>query len=912
MNEVVTGKKSRKQMRGMKLSPAKRWVAASLAGVLWIMPVIGSEGLPHFGPGTAPLAQAATASFKVTKLGEEAITSGAVIMKYKYATTRSGKAAAGLADVIRVDLSNPYVSLDVMTGKGGNLTTRQSTGGMAVETGAVAAVNGDYFNTGGEGAPIGGQVSGGVLVSTPSQLQGMFAFAVTKDRKPVIDEYTFEGLVTAEDGSQFPLSGINKGAYTPEGGASTYSHANAAYIYTDAWTAVERPKNSSASPVEVLVENDIITQISAAGQGGLPMAVPKGAYILRTHGLAAQFVTGHLVVGQRLMTNYSLRSKTTQQSLDPASLQMMIGGHTILVNGGKAATFSRSTSSIGGYRARTALGYSQDGRYVYVIAAEKNANSEGMSLTELQSFMTNIGVWKGLNLDGGGSTTMVDRPLAETSTTLTFNTEYGKEQRSIVNALGVYTSAPQGEVKGIKISGNSVLLIGQKASYSLKGYDTYYNPIDVAAANPAWTASNGSATISSGEVTAVKPGTVTLTATSGSASASTKVTVLGGEDLTSLSVGTATAPLSAGASVSVPVTAVAKNGSTINVPNSALKWKFIGFKGSVADGTLTVDSVNPGATTGYAIARYDGFSTAVVLSGASATAWEDFENVTYPIAFTSNVANVTGTAVVTDGSAERAGSKVLSLSYDMTAGSGKMYAYAQLNGTSGKSIPAAATSMSLDVMGDMSLNWLRAEVVDSSGATAYIDLAKVIDWNGWKNLNIDLSGSGMKFPASLKRVYVVNVEEGQDERAKTGTVAFDNISFVMPSLSSEAGLPKGTASMKVGSKSIIFNGTSKPIDVAPVVKDETIYVPIKYVMDAFGGSASWTSATKKIMVLRGSKVMELTVNNKEYLLNGKRLSAGVTPLILQGRTLVPLRLVSEQLGLTVNWAQKTKTVTIES
>lgn len=910
MSEVFMGNSDKKPGRGAGKPAAKRWIAASLAGVLWIMPVIGSEGLPGLGTGTAPVAQAAASSFTVTKLGEEVITSGAMMMKYKYTALRSGKSATGLADVIRVDLNNPYVSLDVMTGKGGNLTTRQSTGGMAAETGAVAAINGDYFNTGGEGAPIGGQVSGGVLVSTPSQLDGMYAFAVTKDRKPFIDEYMFEGLVTAEDGSQFPLSGINKGAYSPEGGSSTYSHANAAYIYTDAWTALDRPKNSSTTPTEVLVQNDVITQISL--DAALPMAVPDGAYILRTHGLAAQFVKAHLAVGQKLSSVYSLKSKTTQQSVDPASLQMMIGGHTILVNGGKAAAFSRSTSSIGGYRARTALGYSQDGRYVYLIAVEDNANSAGMSLTELQSFMTNIGVWKGLNLDGGGSTTMVDRPLAETSTTLTFNTEYGTEQRSIVNGLGVYTSAPQGAVKGIKISGSPVLLIGQKASYTLKGYDTYYNPIDVASVNPAWTSSNGSATVSAGEVTAVKAGTATLTATSGAASASTKVTVLGGEDLASLSVGTATAPLTAGTTVSVPVTAVSKSGASLTVPASALKWEMVGFNGSVQNGKLTVNSVNAGVTTGYAIARYDGFSTAVVLSTAAATAWEDFENVSYPIAFTTNAAGVTGTAAVVAGSAERAGSKVLSLSYDMTAGSGKMYAYAQFNGTTGKSIPAAATSMSLDVMGDMSLNWLRAEVVDNAGTTAYIDLAKVIDWNGWKSLNIDLSGSGIKFPATLKRVYVVNVEEGQDERAKTGTVGFDNISFVMPSLSSEAGLPKAAASMVIGSKSLTVNGTKKAIDVAPIVKDNTTYIPIKYVVDVFGGSAAWDQNTKKIMVLRGAKALDLTVGKKEYVLNGKRQSAEVAPLILDGRTLVPLRLVSEQLGLTVKWEQKTKTVTIES
>ncbi|MCL6601882.1 MAG: phosphodiester glycosidase family protein [Paenibacillus sp.] len=894
-----------------KISHTKKWVAASLAGVLWIMPVIGSEGILQFGQGSVSVVKAADSAFSVTKLGEEVITSGAIMMKYKYSAARSGKNVTGLADVIRVDLNNPYISLDVMTGKGGALTTRQSTGGMAKETGAVAAVNGDYFSTSGEGAPIGGQVSSGIVMSTPSQLDGMYAFAVTKDRKPVIDEFSFEGMVTAADNAQYPLAGINKSAYYPEGGSNKYSHAHALYIYTDAWTALERPKNSSTTPTEILVENGVITQISA--NAALPMAVPKGAYILRAHGLAAQYAIAHMVVGQALNVSYSLVSKTTQQSMDPASLQMMIGGHTILVDNGKAAAFSRAITSIGGYRARTALGYSQDGRYVYVIAAEKNNNSAGLSMTELQSFMTSIGVWKGLNLDGGGSTTMVDRPLAETSTRLTFNTEYGTEQRSVVNGLGIYTTAPQGVVKGIKISGSSVLLIGQQASYSLKGYDTYYNPIDVASGNPSWSSSGGSVTVNAGQATAVKPGTVTLKAVSGAASASTSVTVLGGEDISSLTVGTATAPLTAGSSISVPITAVTKSGANISVPNSSLKWEFVGFKGRVQDGRLTVDSVNAGVTTGYAIARYDGFSTGVVLSTAAATTWENFENVSYPVAFTTNAAGVTGTAAVTAGSGDvGAGSKVLSLNYDMTAGSGKMYAYAQLNGTTGKAIPAAATSMSIDVMGDMSLNWLRAELVDNSGATVYVDLAKIIDWNGWKNLNIDLSGYNIKFPASLKRLYVVNVEEGQDERAKTGTLAFDNISFTMPSLSSDAGLPTASVSMTIGQKSIMVSGTKKSIDVAPIMKDGTTYVPIRYVLDAFGGNASFDAVNKKIMVLRGSKVLDLTVGKKEFLLNGKRQSAEVAPLLLQGRTLVPLRLVSEQLGLIVKWEQNTKTVTIES
>lgn len=89
-------------------------------------------------------------------------------------------------------------------------------------------------------------------------------------------------------------------------------------------------------------------------------------------------------------------------------------------------------------------------------------------------------------------------------------------------------------------------------------------------------------------------------------------------------------------------------------------------------------------------------------------------------------------------------------------------------------------------------------------------------------------------------------------------------------------------------------------------------MPIKHVLDAFGGQASWDSKNQRITVLRGGKLIDLVVGQKEFILNGKRQSATVAPYVTGGRTLVPLRLVSEQLGLTVKWEQKTKTVTISS
>lgn len=886
----------------------KKLILVTLAGMIWIQPV-WNVGTEWFGPAST----AHAASEQAVKLSEEYITSGAKLLKYQYTTTRSGKSVKVLADVIQVDLTNPYVHLDVMTGKGGQVTTRQSVQGMARETGAVAGVNGDFFSTTGQGVALGGAVSQGTVVTSPSQLAGMYAFALRNDGTPMIDRFEFQGSVMTDSGLTFPLSGINQEAYITEPDKS-YSHANKMYIYTSAWKSEDRPKDSSTTPTEVLVQGGVVQQISI--KAPIPGTVPSDGYILRAHGTAADFVAANLYVGQQLDTNYRLRSLSSGQELNPADLKMMIGGHTLLVDQGKPSSFTRSVTSISGSSAvaRTAIGYSQDGKYAYLIAAEKNNSSSGMTLSELQKFMAAIGIWKGLNLDGGGSTTMVDRPLAENEVTLTFTTSNGDgSQRAVANGLGVYTTAPQGTLKGLKVSGASSLLIGQTADYSLKGYDTYYNPVDASGIQATWKADNGNVSWTGAGFKGVKPGTSQITAVSGDAKTSMKVTVLGGSDLDSLASTTTYAPLAAGTSVSVPMQAKLKDGRTIEVPAESLTWEFKGMKAAVSGGVLTVQSVNAGAKVAYATAKYDGFSsTPIVLSTAEEQIWENFENTGYPISFKGLPSEAAGTAMVVQGTGERQNSKVLKLDYDLTNGTGNKFAYAEFNETAGRSIPDGSTAMSVDVLGDSSLNWLRAEFANPDGKAVYVDLAKPLNFSGWKTLTVDLSAAGLKPSAKLKRLYLVNLEEGQDERALTGSVSFDNIKFTSPVMDGDTGLPSAKVVMTVGQKSLTVNGKKQSIDVAPLLQNDTTYVPIRYVLDHFGGQSEWNATSKKVTVLSGSTVMELTVGKKEFTLDGTRKQSTVSPIIVDGRTLVPLRLVSEALGIDVKWEKKTKSITLES
>ena len=92
-------------------------------------------------------------------------------------------------------------------------------------------------------------------------------------------------------------------------------------------------------------------------------------------------------------------------------IQAAVGGQALLIhNGSIPNSFSQE---ITGRVARTALGYTADGRTLYLACAEKSSNSQGMTQWEMSYFLSGLGAHWAINLDGGGSTTMVARPLAE-------------------------------------------------------------------------------------------------------------------------------------------------------------------------------------------------------------------------------------------------------------------------------------------------------------------------------------------------------------------------------------------------------------------------------------------------------------------------------------------------------------------
>lgn len=111
---------------------------------------------------------------------------------------------------------------------------------------------------------------------------------------------------------------------------------------------------------------------------------------------------------------------------------------------------------------------------------------------------------------------------------------------------------------------------------------------------------------------------------------------------------------------------------------------------------------------------------------------------------------------------------------------------------------------------------------------------------------------------------------------------------------------------------VILDGRQLSFDVPPVVESGRTLAPLRVIFEALGAKVSWDDATKTVTAKKGSIVIKLTVNQKTAYKNNSPIQLDVPAKAVSGRTLVPLRFVSEALGASVKWDGKTQTITITS
>ena len=118
--------------------------------------------------------------------------------------------------------------------------------------------------------------------------------------------------------------------------------------------------------------------------------------------------------------------------------------------------------------------------------------------------------------------------------------------------------------------------------------------------------------------------------------------------------------------------------------------------------------------------------------------------------------------------------------------------------------------------------------------------------------------------------------------------------------------------LTIGKKEIMVNGKLSLMDVAPFI-DKTsgrTLVPIRFISEFLDFEVTWDATTKTVTIKDPSKTIILSIGQKTASINGNAYEMDVAPLIRDSRTFVPLRFISEAFGYLVNWDAKTQSITI--
>ena len=126
-------------------------------------------------------------------------------------------------------------------------------------------------------------------------------------------------------------------------------------------------------------------------------------------------------------------------------------------------------------------------------------------------------------------------------------------------------------------------------------------------------------------------------------------------------------------------------------------------------------------------------------------------------------------------------------------------------------------------------------------------------------------------------------------------------------------LPLLAASFAFGQRiQTTVNGEPVHMDVAPVTIDGRVLVPVRGVFEKMGVNVDWDAANRAVYATGNGRAVTLYINKRVATVNNHDVTLDVPAMVYAGRTMVPLRFISESMGAVVDWLPSNNTVAIST
>jgi len=682
--------------------------------------------------------------------------------------------------VVEADLSEDYIEVRALLGGGERMARRQLSGMLGAAESEiirpVAAVNADFFSLSGgsyEGIPLGLHVTGGELLTFPDPARSVFY--VLDDGTIHIDRLRANAWLQGPGDLLYPVAGMNRPPgfgdvvlFTPRFGEQTRADAGATQIALVGLTAPVRP-NARVS-----------ARIASVTVGPSQTIPPEGA-VLAARGVAAYALRG-LKAGDEVELILKLEG-------EEGEIREAVGGGPRLVRNAAVSVEHLRERFSNGFATkrhpRSGLGIRGGTVVMVAVDGRQPGYSEGMTLYELAQLFVELGCTEAMNLDGGGSTTMVVRNRV-------INSPSGGVQRAVVNGLGLFCSAPLGPPVQLAIEPTEMtILCGERVGLKPSGVDQYYNPVPLDSEDVVWKTVPMLGTVSEGGVftaaETARPTVGLVMARLGEMNASTVMTVTPAPARVVVTPGQVR--LDRGGTQQFLARAYDQDNHLMTLPTGRLVWRVEpGGAGCAIDrtGLLRVQEVEGEMTVVADVGGTCG--TAAVVMGAEIRVLEAFE-VPGEWSFRAQPADAPG-MVERVADPRRSGNSCLRLQYDLSKGVGTRTAEAEMR----VQLPETR-AFSVQVLGDGQGGWLRARLKDAAGRSLIVDLASKVSWSdSWRRLTAALPEEA-ESPVTLESIYLAEYHE---DRGPSGAIFLDDIAAT-PAAPSVTKQPKAEVETK-GSK----------------------------------------------------------------------------------------------------------------
>ncbi len=328
----------------------------------------------------------------------------------------------------------------------------------------LAALNGDFYSMQ-TGVPLGVMINNGELVSTDDS---KYAVGFTADGQAVIGKPSVKVSITniSRAGSPIEIDQINK-----------FPTIWGVYMLTDDFASTTL---SSSESLEIIIElggelrasGSVTGYVREVVSGDCNTSIPEGCAVIS---VACSYEDYPLFVGFRA-GDYVTINTVCEPGWE--NVVTAIGGGDLILDNGVIPDGIIDEDHEKTANPRTAVGLKPDGKVVFFAVDGRTQSSKGITETELAVLMNELGCVTALNLDGGGSTTVMVKS-SSSSDCVYVNAPSDGSYRSLANGILLVSSeAPDNIPASLSAIPNSpVVLSGSRVYFSAYALDRAYMPV---------------------------------------------------------------------------------------------------------------------------------------------------------------------------------------------------------------------------------------------------------------------------------------------------------------------------------------------------------------------------------------------------------------------------------------------------